>query len=188
MGRDLGDPDFSGLRDRAFVGGIDFLHRFANRTYALQGCFPCREGWIAISCKTEAQRRALAGFCGIAPDELETSLAGWTREHYKVALMHRLQAAGVPAGAVMNGPELIADPQLRARGSLLAQDRPGLGVKHYPGQPYRFTRAAPSPTMRAPLLGEHIEEILTDLAGLSPDEIAELVINDVTGTVPIAAR
>ena len=42
VGRDLADPDFSGLRDRAFVGGVDFLHRFGNRTYALQG-------WVGAS-------------------------------------------------------------------------------------------------------------------------------------------
>ena len=35
--RDLDDEAFTGLRDRAFAGGVDFLHRFANRTYSLSG-------------------------------------------------------------------------------------------------------------------------------------------------------
>jgi len=70
----------------------------------------------------------------------------------------------------------------------LAQDRPGLGVKHYPNQPYRFRCTEPQPTERAPLLGEHAEEVLTKLAGLSSDEIAELVIDDVVGTIPLTAR
>ncbi len=102
--------------------------------------------------------------------------------------MHLLQSSGVPAGAVMTGPDLLADPQLKARGSLLAQDRPGLGVKHYPNQPYRFRHAGPVLNERAPLLGEHTSEVLIDLAGLTSDEIAELVIADVVGTVPLAAR
>jgi len=38
------------------------------------------------------------------------------------------------------------------------------------------------------LLGEHTSEVLMDLAGLTSDEIAELVIADVVGTVPLAAR
>lgn len=41
---------------------------------------------------------------------------------------------------------------------------------------------------RAPLLGEHISEVLTELAGLTEDDIAELIIDDVVGTVPIIAR
>jgi len=61
-------------------------------------------------------------------------------------------------------------------------------VKHYPNQPYRFRCAEPAPNLRAPLLGEHSWEVLTELAGLTADEIAELVIADVVGTDPLAAR
>lgn len=35
--RHLDDEVFTGLRDRAFAGGVDFLHRFRNRTYSVQG-------------------------------------------------------------------------------------------------------------------------------------------------------
>ncbi|MYH54111.1 MAG: carbohydrate binding family 9 domain-containing protein [Gemmatimonadetes bacterium] len=35
--RRLDDEVFTGLRDRAFAGGVDFLHRFHNRTYSLSG-------------------------------------------------------------------------------------------------------------------------------------------------------
>ena len=37
--RDLDDEVFNGLRDRAFAGGVDFLHRFGNRTHSVQGWF-----------------------------------------------------------------------------------------------------------------------------------------------------
>ena len=37
--RDLDDEVFNGLRDRAFTGGVDFLHRFGDRTYSVQGWF-----------------------------------------------------------------------------------------------------------------------------------------------------
>ena len=102
--------------------------------------------------------------------------------------MTELQAAGIPAGAVMNGPELLDDDQIAARNGLFVQDRPGLGPKHYPGQPYRFRLAPTPPNRRAPLLGEHSSEVLKEYAGLTDDDIAELVVGDVVGTVPIAAR
>ena len=162
--------------------------------YAFQGTYPCADGgWIAITCKSDAQLENLCGLAGIGGNghqegELDEQLGAWTTGQDKHALMHLLQRSGIPAGAVLNGPDLLNDPHLASRGALLAQDRPGLGVKHYPAQPYRFNRTAPQPQRRAPMLGEHLEEVLSHDAGLTSDEIAELVIDDVTGTVPIAAR
>ena len=161
--------------------------------YPLQGVYPCRGGrWVAITCKNEAHRAALAAVVGddaIATGaDCHAAIAAWTGPRDHRALMAELQAAGIPAGAVQNGPELLADAQLAARGGLLLQDRPGLGPRHYPAQPYRFRRAEPPPNTRAPLLGEHSREVLREHAGLTDDDIAELVIDDVVGTVPIAAR
>lgn len=159
-------------------------------TYALQGIYPCaNDGWIAISCKTEAHLSKLLSLSDTSPSpDIDTCIAKWTASQDKKVLMQNLQAQGIPAGAVLNGPDLLNDEHLAARGAFLAQDRPGLGVKHYPNQPYRFRCAEAQPEVRAPLLGEHIEEVLTSRAGLSSDDIVELVIDDVIGTVPIAAR
>ena len=44
------------------------------------------------------------------------------------------------------------------------------------------------PVERAPLLGEHSTEVLTSVANMTDDDIVELVIDDVVGTIPIAAR
>ncbi len=165
--------------------------------YLLQGMFPCiDDGWIGISCKDEQQIKALAGFFE-EPAILDLSLtkaeklervSQLTEQRDKMKLMTELQRIGVPAGAVLNGPELLNNEQLIAREAFLAQDRPGLGVKHYPNQPYRFRLSEESPTQRAPLLGEHLEEILAERGGLTSDQIAELIIDDVIGTVPISAR
>ena len=160
----------------------------AHPSYALHGIFPCtHNGWIAIGCKTEKQLAALGELMGVSID-IHEQVAKWTGTQDKKQLMHELQAAGVPAGAVLNGPDLLDDEHLAARGAFLAQDRPGLGVKHYPNQPYRFRQSEPEPNERAPLLGEHAEAVLTRLAGLSSEEVVELLIDDVVGTVPMAAR
>ncbi len=176
----------------------------AHPVHAPQGIYPCRDGrWIGITCRSDAEWVALCALGGLGPldDELATSAARQAQRHEidarirdftttreAVALMHELQALGVAAGVVQDGPALLADPQLAARGSFIAQDRPGLGVKRYPNQPYRFRNAQPPPTRRAPLLGEHLEEVLLEEVGLSSEALADLVIDDVVGTVPVAAR
>ena len=162
--------------------------------YPMQGVFPCRgDRWIAITCKTADHCARLADIIGDeaivgAVPGCHDAIAAWTASQDHLALMADLQAAGIPAGAVMNGPDLLEDPQLAAREGLRIADRPGLGPKHYPGQPYRFRRASPPPNQRAPLLGEHSSEVLKEFAGLTDDDIAELIIADVVGTVPVAAR
>jgi crotonobetainyl-CoA:carnitine CoA-transferase CaiB-like acyl-CoA transferase len=159
-------------------------------TYVVQGVYPCSDGWIALSLKHQAHLDSVCELinCSSKSAPSYAQLAAWTEGFEKIELTKQLQALGVPAGAVLNGPELLADPQLAARGAYLAQDRPGLGVKHYPNQPYQFKRIPHPPTTRAPLLGEHLEEVLTQEVGLDAEEIVQLVIDDVIGTVPIEAR
>ena len=159
--------------------------------YALQGTFRCKdEGWIAISCKTDEQLERLCDKSRIDQQDkdLHTKLSQWISGQDKMVLMYDLQRAGIPAGAVLNGPDLLHDPHLEARGAFVAQDRPGIGVLHYPAQPYHLNKTVPPPNKRAPLLGEHIEEVLSTEAGLTSDEIVDLVIDDVTGTVPLVAQ
>ncbi len=83
--RDLNDEVFSGLRDRAVAGGIDFLHRFGGRTYALQG-------WVGGShihggprALARAQRSAVRYYQRpdqgyVAIDPTTTSLEGYAAE------------------------------------------------------------------------------------------------------------
>ncbi|MFQ5380861.1 MAG: CaiB/BaiF CoA transferase family protein, partial [Dehalococcoidia bacterium] len=169
--------------------------------------YPCRDGrWIAIACRDDEEWRALAKAAGwadwLAPGsgletakgrrarlpEIDEALAAWTKDRVHTELADELQRRGVTAAAVLNGPELLADPHLAARGFFIPQDRRGVGVKHYPGQPFRFAGFAGVEHRRSPLLGEHTNEVLRRLLGLSDAELRELEAADVTGTVPLAAR
>jgi crotonobetainyl-CoA:carnitine CoA-transferase CaiB-like acyl-CoA transferase len=182
--------------------GVDPGRRGNSHTlFAPQGIYPCRnDRWIGISCLTDGQWRSLADLINAElvarfPDvkarqtpELDDIIRDWTLGHDADALMSDLQGLGIAAGIVQNGPDLLADPQLATRGSLLVQDRPGIGEKHYPNQPYRFRNAMAPPNERAPLLGEHCVEVLTSVAGVSDEELGELFIDDVIGMDPVASR
>ena len=50
--------------------------------------------------------------------------------------MKSLQAAGVPAGAVLDNTELLSDPQLNARGFFTELHHPQAGTHRYPGLPF----------------------------------------------------
>ena len=157
-----------------------------------QGIYPCANNrWIAISCATKEQWNVFMDELGIVDwttDTIHDEIRAWTASKDHIELMDYLQTLGIPAGAVMNGPELLADKHLKERDAFILQDRPILGEKHYPGQPYQFKFTETVTNMRAPFLGEHTEEILLDLVGLEAEQLRELYDDDVIGTVPIAAR
>jgi 2-methylfumaryl-CoA isomerase len=53
-------------------------------------------------------------------------------------------------------------------------EHPGVGTYLMPGSPLDFSGVARLPVRRAPQLGEHTEEVLADVLGLSSTEIARL--------------
>ena len=87
-----------------------------------------------------------------------------------------LQAAGIPAGAILDLAQLLAHPQLAARGMLVSVDHPVLGKIRMVGSPIN----APPPDeatsfLPPPALGEHTEQILTSVLGLDSREVQRLI-------------
>ncbi len=53
-------------------------------------------------------------------------------------------------------------------------DQPGIGAYLMPASPFDFSRMPRLPAQRAPRLGEHTDEILLDVLGLSEGEVGKL--------------
>lgn len=83
---------------------------------------------------------------------------------------------------------LAEDPDLSPANPMFADlDRPRLGRFPVPGSPFAFGAAPREAPVRAPDLGEHTEEILAEVAGLTSGEIARAFDqNLVTGPRPRA--
>ena len=65
-------------------------------------------------------------------------------------------------------------------------EQPGIGTYVMPGSPLDFSAAERLPPRRAPLLGEHTDEVLTELLGLSDAEIGRLSDSGVVAGVMAA--
>ncbi len=91
--------------------------------------------------------------------ELDTLFQSWLSEHSKEELYHLAQQHGLPYGYVATAPDLLASPQLQARQFFVDIDHPIAGKLPYPGAPFKMSRT-PFEFDRAPLLGEHNEEVL----------------------------
>ena len=77
---------------------------------------------------------------------------------------------------IINAPEdVLADPHFQARGFPTEVEHPELGESFvYAGAPYKLPESPWSIQRRAPLLGEHNEEIYVGEMGMSQDEVASL--------------
>jgi crotonobetainyl-CoA:carnitine CoA-transferase CaiB-like acyl-CoA transferase len=98
-------------------------------------------------------------------DHIVSVIRGFCARHDSAYLFREAQKRRLPWAPVNLPPELLGDPHLEARGAF--QD-----VRHddldrtftYPGAPYRFSHTSWGPMTRAPLLGEHTDEVLAELA------------------------
>ena len=75
--------------------------------------------------------------------------------------------------------EVLADEQLVDRGYFLYLDHVEAGRRAYDGSGFHLSRSSAEPKRAAPLLGEHTFEIATDVLGLTPEEIGDLVVEQV---------
>jgi crotonobetainyl-CoA:carnitine CoA-transferase CaiB-like acyl-CoA transferase len=139
------------------------------------------DAWVAVAATSEeewhrlcAAAPPLAPFAALDLDarrrheaEIDAALAAWLAPLPAAAAAADLRRAGVPAAALADALDLVADPHLQARGFW---QRHGVGV--LPGLPWHasFGRADGP----APGLGEHTEAVLSEMLGLSPAEIGAL--------------
>jgi crotonobetainyl-CoA:carnitine CoA-transferase CaiB-like acyl-CoA transferase len=171
---------------------------------APHGCYRCeREGdWIAIAVGSDEQWQALTSLIPDAAwvkderfatmegrrsheDELNRHLETWTQSQDKYDVMRRLQEAGVPATVVAYGADLTQDEYLWERGSLERVQREIIGERIFVGAPFRYSETPIRTRRPAPTLGQHNYEILSELAGLSQEEISDLEARKIIGTEPL---
>jgi crotonobetainyl-CoA:carnitine CoA-transferase CaiB-like acyl-CoA transferase len=91
------------------------------------------------------------------------------RQHW----LDLLDANGIPCGPINDYAQVFADPQIVARGMAVDVEHPTLGSIRTLGSPIKMSVTPLVVGRRAPLLGEHTEEVLRE-AGFADSEIAEL--------------
>ena len=85
-----------------------------------------------------------------------------------------LEAANVPCGPINRVDQVFSDPQAIARGLTIVMQHATVGELHLPASPLRLSRTPPEYKNAPPLLGEHNDEVLNGLLGISATEMARL--------------
>jgi crotonobetainyl-CoA:carnitine CoA-transferase CaiB-like acyl-CoA transferase len=157
--------------------------------------FRTRDGWITVGAANQVNWLRLVRVID-APELAEDprfaenadrmknlpalvdALAPHLASHTTADWLTRLEAAGVPAGPVLDIAEMHRDPQAIARDMVVSAEHSRLGPVETLGLPVKFS-STPGGVMRgAPLYGEHSREVLAEF-GFSTDEIGRLLEADV---------
>jgi crotonobetainyl-CoA:carnitine CoA-transferase CaiB-like acyl-CoA transferase len=153
------------------------------------GCYPCKgeDRWCVIAAETEAQWTALVRVVGKEltdprfatnadrlknRESLDRIITVWTGNRDAFSARDELQRAGVPAGAVQTGEDLVNDPQLKERGFIVAVENPRLGKVVLPNFPLHFTNAKLTRRWEFPVLGRDTEAVLREVVGYEEATIA----------------
>lgn len=155
--------------------------------------FPTRDGHFILAVGNDAQFARFcesAGLDGLAEDarfasndarienrdQLAQMIEKKTLEQTSAQWISQLELAGVPAGPVNDLAQVFDDPQVRHRD--MAIDMP---PTHEGGSPVRLTAnpikmgaGGVSYRRTPPALGQHTDEVLTQVLGILPEKLARL--------------
>lgn len=196
MGKQIIDYQVTGMIQR----------RMGNHhpVFAPHNAYPClgEDNWVIITVTSDDEWAGLARAMGKPAwiddhrfatilerkrneSEIDDLVGKWTKGQNKNAVMELLQSHGVPAGALLHCGDLPKDPHFRARGMFKKISREFVGEHVYPQFPLHFSDAFCEQRTPSPTLGQHTEEVLSELAGITSEEMVRLREEKIIGLSPL---
>ena len=162
----------------------------AHRMTAPYQAFKCADGYITIGAANDRNFAKLARVLGhhewltdarfladhqrvAHREELAALIEAVTAAQPRAHWIGELEKAGIPCGPILNYEDALTTPQALAREMTVDVQHPTLGPLRTLGTPIKMSATPLNPKRRAPMLGEHTDEILA-VAGYSQDEIEQL--------------
>jgi crotonobetainyl-CoA:carnitine CoA-transferase CaiB-like acyl-CoA transferase len=170
----------------------------AHRMNAPYQAIRCADGYVTIGANTD---RLFCRLCGVLghpewadrPEfadngsrvrhraALAALIEGVMVRHPRAHWLSQFETNDIPCGPINDYSQVFADPQVVARDMIVDTEHPVLGHLRTLGSPIKLSVTPANPRRRAPLLGEHADEVLSE-CGFSAEEIAAL---RQSGAIPV---
>jgi benzylsuccinate CoA-transferase BbsF subunit len=173
--------------------GMPDSNRSQSPEMAPHGVYPAagHDEWVAIACRDDAEWERLAAMIGedwatearlatlsgrlCFEDDLDRSVAEWTKQQNKFELASRVRSGGVPASAVQTPAERIdRDPGTSDWGLWPTVEHSEMGQVRVDGLPVHLSKTDWEIRRGAPCLGEDNDYVFGQLLGLELDEVTDL--------------
>ena len=153
--------------------------------------FEARDGHIIIACGNQGFWEKFCKLAGVeellADDrfttmkkrvenraELTPLVAAAVRTRTRQEWYELLEREGIPCGLIKDVAEVCTDPQVLARDMVARLNHPTAGPISVNGIPIKLSATPGEVKDPPPLLGQHTDEILAEILGYTPDQIAEV--------------
>jgi len=155
------------------------------------GIFPAQDGSIVVACLTNAFWVRICAAIG-APElvsdprfdtiekrrdnreAVNAVISDFTTQHSVEDLEDLFAEHQVPNAPILGVQAALSQPQAVARELVVQTEHAVLGPIPILNRPIKFAGARQPVPEAPPVLGQHSDEILSEVLGLSPDEIAKL--------------
>jgi crotonobetainyl-CoA:carnitine CoA-transferase CaiB-like acyl-CoA transferase len=173
------------------VTGV-LIERGEKRGSAPNGLFKVKDGYVAIGVVGEQLwsrfchaigRPELVNHPGLetgserarnVETKLRPLIEHWAADKTKQEVTEILLSHHVPAGPVQTLPEVVECPHIKSRQMLVEAEHPVVGHTKYVGNPIKMSDY-PNPIFTPPpLLGEHTEQVLSSILGMTSAEMLQL--------------
>jgi len=175
-------------RERTQIGNAGFYSAPAD-------AYQANDGWIVVQTIGDSMFARWAQLMGRADliddprfaddaarqchrEAITSVMTDWVATRTCADALAQLEQARIPAGPVLGLDGVLDDPQVKARELLRSIDFPGANAVPIANTPVRLSETPGSIRRRAPLAGEHTDEILSEL-GYSSDAIRQFRAADV---------
>jgi crotonobetainyl-CoA:carnitine CoA-transferase CaiB-like acyl-CoA transferase len=174
------------------------MERLGNSSprWSPHGLFPTKDGLFAvIACSTEKLWRQLRKAIGddslvrydgdnnlrvAERTALEGRIAEWTGAQNMQDLLAACDQAGLAVGPIYSPEEIVKDPHILARGSIISRDDTETGKTVRMASPAgRFSGFKGEVRSLGPKLGEQTDSVLTSLLRYTPEQLAQLRRNKI---------
>ncbi|MBI4307485.1 MAG: CoA transferase [Chloroflexi bacterium] len=162
------------------------------RDFPYGGCYPCADGYVEILAHEDHHWAGLVAMVE-RPEwsqdpafaqrptrvtraaEINNAIEAWTRQHSRQEIYQRGVRHGVPVGIFSSPTEVVASEHERVRGFFRPLVHPFIGkTAMFPASPFVTPPAPEQGNLRAPMLGEHNEQVYCGALGLSRQDLVAL--------------
>jgi CoA:oxalate CoA-transferase len=107
--------------------------------------------------------------------ELDLIVAEWVKDKTMAELQALMDEAGLPCAPVMDTDQLVNDSHVKSREMIVNVEQMLSGPLPMPGTIFKLSETPGDPLKPSPFLGEHNNEVYTELLGYSEEKIAGLM-------------
>ena len=155
------------------IAGMTFRSAARSGRIGVSGLHKAEDGYVMFSLppgRITDWFKELLGVEELTKEDVEK----WVVERPVEEVVGLLAKTGVPVAPVLDLDQVKANEHAKAREMFVKVDHPTLGEVSLPGFPIKFSETKGDMTMPAPLLGQHNEEVYSELLGISKERLEEL--------------